>query len=75
MKHSSNREVALHVSHIVDCSPSALRIYMLYTLPLGELDTDGMRQSLGRTFFRDADPHKSFGENLLVYHPWKVEQP
>ena len=27
---------------------------------------------LGRTFFRDADPHKSFGENLLVYHPWKV---
>ena len=29
---------------------------------------------LGRTFLRDADPHKSFGENLLVYHPWKVEQ-
>ena len=28
-------------------------------------DTDGMRQSLGRTFFWDADPHKSFGENLL----------
>ena len=48
---------------------------MLYTLPLGELDTDGMRQCLGRTFFRDADPHKSFEENLLVYHPWKVEQP
>ena len=48
---------------------------MLYTLPLGELDTDGMRQCLGRNFFRDADPHKSFGENLLVYHPWNVEQP
>ena len=59
-----------HVSHIFDCSPSAL-------LPSGELYkyTDGMRQCLGRTFLRDADPHKSFGENLLVYHPWKVEQP
>ena len=56
------------VSHIVDCSPSAL-------LPSGELDTDEMRQSHGRTFLWDADPHKSFGENLLVYHPWKVEQP
>ena len=61
-------EVALHVSHIVDYSPSAL-------LPSGELDTDGMRQSHGRTFLWDADPHKSFEENLLVYHPWKVEQP
>ena len=69
MKHSGETTgIAPRVSHIVDCSPSAL-------LPSGELDTDGMRQSLGRTFFRDADPHKSFGENLLVYHPWKVEQP
>ena len=60
--------IAPHVSHIVDRSPSAL-------LPSGELDTDGMRQSHGRTFLWDADPHKSFGKNLLVYHPWKVEQP
>ena len=60
--------IATHVSHIVDYSPSAL-------LPPGELATDGMRFRLGRTFFRDADPHKSYGENLLVYHPWKIEQP
>ena len=69
MKHSGETTgIAPRVSHIVDCSPSAL-------LPSGELDTDGMRQSHGRTFLWDADPHKSFGENLLVYHPWKVEQP
>ena len=69
MKHSSVLfQIAPHVSHIVDYSPSAL-------LPPGELATDGMRFRLGQTFFRDADPHKSFGENLLVYHPWKVEQP
>ena len=69
MKHSSKRMwFTLHVRHIVDYSPSAL-------LPPGELATDGMRFRLGRTFFRDADPHKSFGENLLVYHPWKIEQP
>ena len=63
-------EVALHVSHIVDYSPSAL-------LPSGDLSQTLMEcdACLGRTFFRDADPHKSFGENLLVYHPWKVEQP
>merc|ERR1711965_647188 len=55
-----------HVSHIVDRSPNSSPTFGI---------TDGMRQSLGRTFFRDADPHKSFGENLLVSHPWKVEQP
>ena len=70
MKHFSEpRHGPPHiVRHIVDYSPSAL-------LPLGELATDGMRFRLGRTFFRDADPHKSYGENLLVYHPWKIEQP
>ena len=37
MKHSSEPHgIAPHVSHIVDCSPSAL-------LPSGELYTDGMR--------------------------------
>ena len=38
-----------HVSHIVDCSPSAL-------LPSGELDTDGMRRSPWTNLFEGCRP-------------------
>ena len=68
MKHSSNYGRSPHMWVILLIIHHQLSTF-------GELATDGMRFRLGRTFFRDADPHKSYGENLLVYHPWKIEQP
>ena len=69
MEHSSRfTEAALHVSYNNDSSPSALRIYVLYILPLVELPTDGhMWYSHGPIFLWEANPHKIFGESLLVY--------
>ena len=68
MKHSSNLRsphmwvILLIIHHQLS--------YLRENWPLMD-----MRFRLGLTFFRDADPHKSYGENLLVYHPWKIEQP